>query len=267
MNNLRNKYTYFLFFLVIIIGFSFFSFAKADSFQEPTQPFPGGNPSAPIDTSDNTQTKEGSLNIGVSGNDSFLNIKSFNSGSLKFGSNGICLNESAGGSVVCKGFWNQIDRIHFGGSEDGATLFWNGDLSSWATSTTLYNDGDQVGVSTTDPQSEFHVRGTSTFEGEAGNKLITLKLPGSGGATSTIKMNSQGQMVFATSSGAGPFYLSDLAGLVNGPLIPRGSAGSTLYWNNNTSRWATTTELYSNGAQVGVSTTDPQSEFHVRGTS
>ncbi|MFB6212301.1 MAG: hypothetical protein ABEI53_00575, partial [Candidatus Magasanikbacteria bacterium] len=58
--------------------------------------------------------------------------------------------------------------------------------------------GDDKGQSS--PDSKFHVRGTSTFEGEAGNKLITLKLPGSGGATSTIKMNSQGQMVFATST-------------------------------------------------------------------
>lgn len=56
----KNPFFYLSFILIILLGFQVAQFVRA-AFVEPTEPFPGGNPPTPLDTSGSDQVKAGSI--------------------------------------------------------------------------------------------------------------------------------------------------------------------------------------------------------------
>jgi hypothetical protein len=62
-NIIKNPLFYLSVVLIIAVGFTVFNLVKADTFREPTKPFPQSDVNAPIDESGIQQTKEGDLVI------------------------------------------------------------------------------------------------------------------------------------------------------------------------------------------------------------
>src|SRR3989344_938412 len=85
----------------------FVSFAQ--TFNEPTSAFPGGSPSAPVDTSSLEQSKSGVLNLGALNFPDGAPMSPGTTGNYWLNSSGICLKESATApSPICKQNWNMI---------------------------------------------------------------------------------------------------------------------------------------------------------------
>ena len=105
--------------------------------------------------------------------------------------------------------------------------------------------GGNVGIGTTAPSAKLDVLGSFRVSG-ALNSVVLDRLSGTG---NRIVMTDSSGSLYATSS--------DIAS----GLPSAGDLGSTLY--SNGSKWTATTNLYSNGTNVGIGTTTPLAKLHI----
>ena len=121
----KNPLFYLSSILVLILAFQVVGFVRA-AFEEPSAGFPSGFAPAPLDTGDLAQTKEGKLIINTGTAEAFEIL----------GGGTFCLPSVPGGSVDCKGAWNQI-----------------GGQTPWTISgSDIYYDTGDVAIGTDDPQ-------------------------------------------------------------------------------------------------------------------
>lgn len=155
---------------LLALVFLFFTVVRADNWGDATEPFPGGNPAAPLDTSDLEQTKSGAISIGT---DSKIKIENGTNpgGGILFNTEG-----SPNGQI----FWNGehfivregdiIVPLVGGGGGSGLPLGALGytarhDGTVWTADNFLFNDGEKIGIGTITPGEKLEVAGNIKVTG------------------------------------------------------------------------------------------------------
>ena len=116
-----------------------------------------------------------------------------------------------------------------------------------------------VGIGNTSPTSALSVGSSSQFQVNGSGNIVkinnvTTSFPSSQGAASTyLKNDGSGNLTWATITSSG--------GLANGS-----AAGNTPYWNG--SSWVVnSSNIYNDGANVGINTTAPKNQLDVNGSA
>ena len=127
------------------------------------------------------------------------------------------------------------------GSQIGNTPFWDG--TRWnPNSNAIYNNGNFVGIGTTNPNTKLHIVGSFKVDGP-----VVL-------ANGT---EAAGHVLTSNANGHANWEL---------PLLPSGSQiGNTPFWDGT--RWnPNSNAIYNNGNFVGMGTTNPNTKLHVVGS-
>jgi|GEM_PF-1166374 len=134
--------------------------------------------------------------------------------------------------------WQAVPQNIGTGTSAGNTTYWNG--SAWVTNNSnIFNNGANVGIGTTTPSAKLDI---------AGN----------------IKIADGTQS-------AGKVLTSDASGLATWQAVQQDigigtSAGNTTYWNGTA--WVTnSSNIFNNGANVGIGTATPSNKLSVEGNA
>jgi hypothetical protein len=120
------------------------------------------------------------------------------------------------------------------GGQTGNTPFWDG--TRWnPNSNSIYNNGNLIGIGTTDPATKLHVVGSFKVDGPV------VLADGTQGVGKVLTSDANGLASWATPTG----------GLSAGT-----ATGNTPYWNGTT--WVTnSSNIYNNGGNVGIGMINP----------
>lgn len=149
-----------------------------------------------------------------------------------------------------------------------AVTTYNGGVFSWASTNNAYTGAVDTGLSRGSAAKVYVGNGTAgNYSGTliAGNvgigttnptaALQTSSLLATGGVTVSLLGGSGTRMVVTDNTGA----LSNQAIPVG---LPTGTTGQTIYYNGS---WLATSNLYNNGTNIGIGTTNPLQQLHSTG--
>ena len=146
----------------------------------------------------------------------------------------------------------------------GQTLWYNG--SSWAATSSLYNNNAQIGIGTVDPEARLDIVGTDEqkikVETSSATGRASVTLQSTGGDLDYLYLTKHASSAGGTTAGVALANLSRVTtGTSAGPLMLQVVSANPMYFvTNNLERMRLTA-----GGNLGINTTSPEAKLHVDG--
>jgi len=117
----------------------------------------------------------------------------------------------------------------------------------------------QVGIGTTVPNAKSVLELSSTSKG-----LLLPRMTSGDRTSMALTSADAGMMVYQTNTPKGIYTFDGAAWIYHAPLDAGSSTSTTLRWDNSTSKWIPTGNLYNGGGSIGINTgSSPSSQLQI----